>query len=98
MMMIALMTRGMESELNESQMKYPMPVPPASISAATITSQAIPMERRIPVAMCGSECGMAIRVTYCQREKRKTLATLRYSIGIAFTPNGVLNNVGQSDV
>ncbi len=34
-----------------------MPVPPTSISAATITSQAIPIEIRMPVRMVGAAAG-----------------------------------------
>src|SRR5438309_1220440 len=34
-----------------------MPVPPTSISAATITSQAMPIEMRIPVRMVGAAAG-----------------------------------------
>src|SRR5213594_2875203 len=34
-----------------------MPVPPTSISAATITSQAMPIEIRMPVRMVGAAAG-----------------------------------------
>ena len=34
-----------------SQTQKPMPTPPVSISAATITSQAVPTARRTPVSM-----------------------------------------------
>src|SRR5450830_1205459 len=36
---------------HSSQTQKPMPTPPVSISAATITSQAVPMARRTPVSM-----------------------------------------------
>src|SRR5437763_1510833 len=34
-----------------------MPVPPTSISAATITNQTMPMEMRMPVRMVGAAAG-----------------------------------------
>jgi hypothetical protein len=36
---------------HSSHTQKPMPTPPVSISAATITSQATPMDRRTPVIM-----------------------------------------------
>ncbi len=36
---------------HSSHTQKPMPTPPVSISAATITSQAVPMDRRMPVSM-----------------------------------------------
>ena len=38
-----------------------MPVPPTSISAATMTSQAIPIEMRMPVRMVGAAAGRITR-------------------------------------
>ena len=38
-----------------------MPVPPTSISAATMTSQAMPIEMRIPVMMVGAAAGRITR-------------------------------------
>ena len=35
---------------HSSHSQKPMPVPPVSISAATITSQAVPMDNRTPVS------------------------------------------------
>jgi hypothetical protein len=38
-----------------------MPVPPTSISAATITSQAMPIEMRMPVRIVGAAAGRITR-------------------------------------
>ena len=54
----------MRDEFHESQMKKPMPTPPVSISAATIASQAMPMEMRSPVKMYGAAAGSRIRKKY----------------------------------
>ena len=58
---IADMTRSRMSAFQLSQTKNPMPMPPDSISPATITTQAMPRLNRNPVRMCGSENGIRMR-------------------------------------
>ena len=50
-----------------------MPVPPTSISAATITSQAMPMLMRMPVRMVGAAAG---RITRNARRSGRTSSVL----------------------
>ncbi|MCY1548238.1 hypothetical protein D9M68_843340 [compost metagenome] len=72
-----------------------MPVPPTSISAATITSQAMPMLMRMPVRMVGAAAG---RITWKALRSGLTssvLATLSQSRLTAATPNAVLISIGQ---
>ena len=59
------------------QIQKPMPRPPVSISAATITSQAMPIERRTPVSTAGSTAGNRIRRITVHSESCSTRATLR---------------------
>ena len=53
-----------------------MPMSPESISAATITSHAVPMLSRSPVSTYGSVCGSRILRRYRARENRNTFATV----------------------
>jgi hypothetical protein len=48
---MAMMMCGTFRLFHSSQTQKPMPTPPVSISAATITSQAVPIDRRTPVSM-----------------------------------------------
>ena len=48
---IAMMMCSTFRLFHSSQTQNPMPTPPVSISAATITSQATPIESRTPVIM-----------------------------------------------
>src|ERR1700686_3651789 len=73
-----------------------MPVPPTSISAATMTSQATPTEIRIPVRIVGAAAG---RITAKQRRNNPTssvCATLSHSRLTLATPNAVLISNGQT--
>ena len=54
-----------------------MPTPPVSISAATITSHATPIDRRTPVIMYGSTAGNKIFRNTVHSERFSTRATLR---------------------
>src|SRR5258707_1177846 len=77
--------------------KYPIPVPPTSISAATITSHAIPIEMRMPVTMVGAAAG---RITVSARRRGGTSsvrATLSQSRRTAATPNTVLISMGHTE-
>ena len=72
-----------------------MPVPPTSISAATITSHAMPMLMRMPVRMVGAAAG---RITSKARRSGLTSsvrATLSHSRRTLATPNAVLISIGQ---
>src|SRR5260370_22569206 len=74
-----------------------MPVPPTSISAATITSHAIPIEMRIPVTMVGAAAG---RITVSARRSGGTSsvrATFSQSRRTAATPNTVLISIGHTE-
>ena len=59
-----------------------MPVPPTSISAATITSHAMPMEMRMPVRMVGAAAG---RMTVKARRNVPTSSVRREWINVART-------------
>ncbi|MNP86429.1 hypothetical protein D3C76_1866600 [compost metagenome] len=59
------------------QIQKPIPRPPVSISAATITSQAMPMERRTPVRTAGNTAGNRMRRITVHSESCNTRATLR---------------------
>ena len=70
-------------------------MPPTSISAATITSQAIPIEMRMPVRMVGAAAG---RITSKARRTGPTSrvrATLSQSRRTEATPKAVLMSMGQ---
>ena len=59
------------------QIQKPMPMPPVSISAATITSQAIPIDSRTPVNIAGSTAGNRILRITVHSGRFSTRATLR---------------------
>src|SRR4051812_50115449 len=72
-----------------------MPVPPTSISAATITSQAMPIDIRMPVRIVGAAAG---RITVNARLSVPTSsvrATLIHSLRTLATPKTVLSSIGQ---
>src|SRR5882672_6082001 len=74
-----------------------MPVPPTSISAATITSQAMPIEMRMPVSIVGAAAG---RITRNARRKGFTSsvrATFSQSLLTDATPCAVLISIGHSE-
>ena len=74
-----------------------MPVPPTSISAATITSQAMPMLMRIPVKMVGAAAGKITWKALRNGFTSSVLATLSHSRLTADTPNAVLTSIGQTE-
>ena len=59
-----------------------MPVPPTSISAATITSQAMPMLMRMPVRMVGAAAG---RITWKALRTGSTSSVRRDWLNVART-------------
>ena len=72
-----------------------MPVPPTSISAATITSHAMPMLMRMPVRIVGAAAG---RITWKALRSGLTSsvrATASHSRRVPATPNAVLISIGQ---
>ena len=74
-----------------------MPVPPTSISAATITSQAMPMLMRMPVRMVGAAAG---RMTSSARRIGLTSsvrATFSHSRRTPATPKAVLISIGHTE-
>ena len=77
MVKIAMMMCSTFRLFHSSQTQKPMPTPPVSISAATITSHAMPIESLTPVNMYGSTAGKRMRVTIFHSERLSTRATLR---------------------
>ena len=74
-----------------------MPVPPTSISAATITSQAMPMEMRMPVRMVGAAAGRMMVKARRNVPTSSVRATLSHSLRTAATPNAVLISIGHTE-
>src|SRR5580704_17692755 len=74
-----------------------MPVPPTSISAATITSQAMPIEMRMPVRMVGAAAGRMIVKARRKVPTSSVRATSSHSRRTAATPNAVLISIGHSE-
>ena len=74
-----------------------MPVPPTSISAATITSQAMPIEIRMPVMMVGAAAGRITRKALRNAPTSSVAATLSHSLRTLATPNAVLISIGHSE-
>src|SRR5712671_3678557 len=74
-----------------------MPVPPTSISAATITSQAMPSEIRMPVRMVGAAEGSTTRKALRNGVTSRVFATFSQSLRTEATPNAVLINIGQTE-
>src|SRR5271166_919265 len=72
-----------------------MPVPPTSISAATMTSQAMPMEIRIPVTIVGAAAGRMIVNARRSGGTSNVRATFSHSLRTLATPNAVLISIGQ---
>src|SRR6185369_4315401 len=66
-----------------------------SISAATITSQAMPIEIRMPVRMVGAAAGRITSQTLRSTETSSVRATSSHSRRTDATPNAVLIRVGQ---
>src|SRR5260221_5486999 len=72
-----------------------MPVPPTSISAATITSKAMPIEMRMPVNMVGAAAGRMTVKAFLNGETSSVRATLSQSRRTEATPKAVLISIGQ---
>src|SRR6266850_2313714 len=72
-----------------------MPVPPTSISAATITSQAMPIEIRIPVRIVGAAAGRMMVKARRKVPTSSVRATLSHSLRTEATPNAVLIIIGH---
>ena len=62
---------------HSSQTQKPMPTPPVSISAATITSQAVPTDKRTSVNIYGNTAGNNIRVMILHSLRLSILVTFR---------------------
>src|SRR5207245_2548652 len=73
-----------------------MPVPPTSISAATMTSHAMPMEIRIPVRIVGAAAGRMMVKARRKVPTSSVRATLSHSLRTAATPNAVLISIGRT--
>src|SRR3989338_7976598 len=74
-----------------------MPVPPTSISAATITSQAMPTEMRITVMMVGAAAGSTTWNALRSGDTSSVRATFSHSRLTADTPNAVLISIGHNE-
>ena len=74
-----------------------MPVPPTSISAATMTSQAMPMLMRMPVRMVGAAAGRMTRKALRSGDTYSVRATLSQSRLTEATPNAVFSSIGQTE-
>ena len=72
-----------------------MPVPPTSISAAMITSQAMPMECASPSMMVGAAAGRMTWKAVRQVPASRVRATLSHSRRTLPTPWAVLSSIGQ---
>src|SRR4051812_12155380 len=71
-----------------------MPVPPTSISAATMTSHAMPMEMRMPVRIVGAAAGRMTKKAFLKGDTSNVSATLSQSRRTEATPK-VLMSMGQ---
>src|SRR3974390_939547 len=94
---IAVITLVMERLFHSFHTKYPMPVPPTSISAATMTSQAMPMEMRMPVRIVGAAAGRMMVKARLNVPTSSGLATFSHSRRTEGTPKAVLIMVGHSE-
>src|ERR1700745_3462044 len=74
-----------------------MPVPPTSISAATITSHAMPMEIRMPVRIVGAAAGRMMVKARRKGPTSSVRATLSHSLRTEATPNAVLISIGHNE-
>src|SRR5258706_10747805 len=74
-----------------------MPVPPTSISAATITSHAMPIEMRMPVMIVGAAAGSTTWNAVRIGDTSSVRATLSHSRLTADTPNAVLMSIGHNE-
>ena len=74
-----------------------MPVPPTSISAATMTSQAMPMEMRMPVTMVGAAAGRMMVKALRKGRTSKVRATFSHSLRVEATPKAVLTSIGHTE-
>ncbi len=77
MVKIAMMMCSTTRLFHSSHSQKPMPTPPVSISAATITSYATPMESFTPVNMYGNTAGKRIFVNTFHSDKLSTRATFK---------------------
>src|SRR5690606_17023285 len=74
-----------------------MPVPPTSISAATMTSHEIPIEMRMPVRMVGAAAGRMTVNAVRSGVSSSVFATLMKSRRTLETPNAVLMSTGHNE-
>ena len=74
-----------------------MPVPPTSISAATITSHAMLIEMRMPVKMVGAAAGKITLSALRNGFTSSVLATFSHSRLTDDTPNAVLISIGHTE-
>src|SRR5471032_422684 len=74
-----------------------MPVPPTSISAATITSHAMPTEMRMPVMMVGAAAGKITLNALRIGDTSSVRATSSHSRRTADTPNAVFISIGHNE-
>ena len=77
MVKMAMMMCSTFRLFHSSHTQKPMPTPPVSISAATMTSQAMPRLRRNPVNMFGNAAGSNTEKSVRVRDNLSTRATLR---------------------
>src|SRR6516164_5050611 len=93
----AKITLDKDKLFHSFQTKVPIPVPPTSISAATITSQAMPIEIRIPVRMVGAAAGSTTCSARRKPDTSSVRATFSHSRLTDPTPWAVLINIGQTE-
>ncbi len=74
-----------------------MPRLPTSISAATITSHAMPMEMRMPVRITGAAAGRITWKAVRTVPASSVLATFSQSRRTLATPCAVLMSIGQTE-
>ncbi|KAG1273981.1 hypothetical protein G6F64_015229 [Rhizopus arrhizus] len=74
-----------------------MPAPPISISAATMTSQAMPTEMRMPVMMVGAAAGRITCRAVRRRDTSSVRATFSQSCRTAPTPKAVFTSMGHNE-
>src|SRR6218665_3162306 len=74
-----------------------MPVPPTSISAATITSHAMPIEMRMPVKIVAAAAGRITRKALRSGLTSSVLAALSQSRRTDATPKAVFISIGHTE-
>ena len=68
-----------------------------SISAATITNHAIPIEILIPVRIVGAAAGRITKNAFRNGDTSKVFATFNSSLRTLATPNAVLSSIGHTE-